>query len=207
MNHNVKDKKPYLIGITGSFGAGKSAIGEVLRQKGVCVFDTDELVRDILNAKSDTTKKIVHVFGKNIVSNKTGEYIDRNVLGEIVFDDKNKRKELESIVHPVVIKTLLEMISAAKEKKIIAVLVPLLFETGFESLFNETWCIVCNNEVRVKRLVDKGYTQEDIQKRSDSQFNQNKKAKLSNYVIDNSGDISDTRQLVIELLERLGPMS
>ena len=202
--NNLKNKSTsYIIGITGSFGTGKSLVGEILEELGVTVIDTDEIVRNILKIKNNVTQKIQDEFGESVVNIKTDEYIDRKALAKLVFNDDSKRKKLESIIHPEVNKILDSFILQNKDKNIIAVLIPLLFECKLEDLHDEIWCVICKSETQLERLIKKGFTQEDIKLRINSQLPQDVKIKQSNFIIDNSGTVSETKKQIILRLKEL----
>ena len=203
MKSEKNKSTPYLIGITGSFGTGKSLVGEILEELGVTVVDTDEIVRNILKIKDNVTRKIQDEFGESVINIKTDEYIDRKALARLVFNDDSKRKKLESIIHPEVNKILDSFILQNKDKSIIAVLIPLLFECKLEDLYDEIWCVICKNEIQIERLIKKGFTQEDIKLRINSQLPPDIKIKKSDFVIDNSDIVNETKKQIILRLKEL----
>ena len=202
-NNKNKINTPYLIGITGGFGTGKSLTGEILEELGVVVIDTDEIVRNILRTKNNVTKKIQNEFGESIINAKDDEYINRKALANLVFNDDIKRKKLESIIHPEVNKVLEFFISQNRNENVIAVLIPLLFECGLENLYNEIWCVTCKKEIQLERLLKKGITPEDIKLRINSQLPVDTKAKKSDLVIDNSGTVDETKKQITLRLTKL----
>ena len=202
-NNKNKTSTPYLIGITGSFGTGKSSAGKILEELGVIVIDTDEIVKNILSTKNNITQMVQNEFGSNIINDNANEYIDKKTLAKLVFNDDLKRKKLESFIHPEVNKVLESFISRNKDKSTIAVLVPLLFECNLENFYNELWCITCNSKIQLERLLKKGFTQEEIKQRTDSQLPIEVKAKRSNFVIDNSDTIDETKKQIISRLKEL----
>lgn len=196
----------YLIAITGSLGTGKSLVGEILKEFKFLVIDTDDLVREILKDKNKTTEQIVKEFGIGVINqNQTNNsgYIDRKSLASIVFNDEIKRKNLESIIHPQVREKLNEIFSLNKDKEIIFVLIPLLFESGLQDTYNEAWCVICDENIQLERLKNKGYSLEDARVRIKSQLSQKEKIKLSDFVIDNSKDRLKTKEQVISRLKSL----
>lgn len=199
---NSKTISPYLIGITGGFGTGKSTVGEILEDLGLYVIDTDHIVSEILNGRNKVTTAIVRDFGEEILNeSKARTYINKTKLAKIVFYDEEKRKKLESIIHPEVRKRLDKIIKLNKDKEIIFVLVPLLFESDMEEKFDEIWCVICKRKTQIERLKKKGFKSNDIKARIKAQMSLNEKAKLSDYVIDNSGKRSKTKEQVVNWLE------
>ena len=84
MKNILASDRPYLIGITGSFGTGKSLVGEILKETGITVIDTDEIVRNILKTKNDVTQKIQDEFGNIVINNNISKFI-LNLLSNIIF--------------------------------------------------------------------------------------------------------------------------
>ncbi|OGI07087.1 MAG: dephospho-CoA kinase [Candidatus Melainabacteria bacterium RIFCSPLOWO2_02_FULL_35_15] len=203
MKNILASDSPYLIGITGGFGTGKSLAGKILEGAGITVIDTDEIVKNILETKNNITLTIQNEFGAGIIINKPGEYINRKALAKIIFNDDLKRKKLESILHPEVNKVLDYFILQNKDKSIIAVLVPLLFECHLESFYNEIWCVTCKSEIQLERLLKKGFTPDEIKLRINSQLPIKEKTKKSNFVIDNSDTIDETKKQVLSRLTEL----
>lgn len=203
MKNILASDSPYLIGITGGFGTGKSLTGKILEEAGITVIDTDEIVRNILETKNNITLIIQDEFGTGIIVNKPGEYVNRKALAKVIFDNDLKRKKLESIIHPEVNKVLDYFILQNKDKSIIAVLVPLLFECHLESFYNEIWCVICKSEIQLERLLKKGFTPDEIKLRINSQLPIKEKTEKSNFVIDNSGAIDETKKQVLSRLTEL----
>jgi len=200
-----KITKPYLIGITGGLGTGKSLVGKVLKHLGICVIDTDEIVKSLLSYKNKITKKIVSDFGEKVLT--ANGFINKKYLSSIVFKNKIKLKKLESAIHPEVYKKLNSFIKLNKNKKIIAVLVPLLFECGLQKFYNETWCVVCNKKVQLNRLKKKGYKLKDALLRIKAQYPLIRKTKMADFVINNSSSIKATKKQITKKLMSLGQLN
>ena len=178
-------------------------MGDILYKSGVLVIDSDDIVREILSKRTPIVKKIIHEFGACVINVNPRSYINKKVLSSIVFKNDLKRKKLESIIHPEVVRQIKKDILANKKKAIVAVLLPLLFEAKLENLFYEIWCVTCRQNVRLNRLKRKGFLLEDIKVRIKAQIPQKKKAILSDYVIDNSGSCSRTKRQVFNRLSKL----
>ena len=202
-NSNSKSLQPFLLGITGSIGTGKSLVGEILKEYSIFVIDTDNLVKEIMSTKNKVTQKIVEEFGGTVISGKKDEYIDKKKLAKIVFEDGFRLKKLESIIHPEVLKLLTDLVNLNKEKSLIAALIPLLFECNLESYFNEKWCVKCDREIQMQRLLSRGYTNKEANDRINAQFTQDEKAKRSDFVIDNSKSKDYTKEQIVKRLKLL----
>ncbi len=196
-NHNYKS---YLIAITGNFGTGKSTVGEILRSEGFLVIDTDEIVREILSKKNLITQKLINIFGENIKSADENYLIDKRALAKIVFNDKEKRELLESIIHPEVEKVLNKIFKESENEKIVFILIPLLFECGLEKNYDESWCVICNENIQKERLIKKGFTLEMIDLRLKAQMPQAEKEKKADFTINNSKSIKETKEQVFKKL-------
>lgn len=193
-----KTGKPvYVIGVTGGIGSGKSAVGAMLSQMGVTVFDTDHIARDLRDKPGPVQDEIVARFGADLL-NSDGS-INREKLGRIVFDDPQARKDLEDILHPAIAAVKQERIEASEG--IVAVLVPLLYETSSQRQYDEVWTVVVEPEVQLARLRARDKrSDEELKKRIAAQLPQDAKAALSLVVIDNSGDLAATREQVDQAL-------
>ena len=130
--------------------------------------------------------------------------INRTALGKIVFGDAKARKDLEAIVHPAVVLECRKRIQSLKDKRIVAVLVPLLFEAGLANEYDEIWTVYTSETVLRQRLSARDRLGEaGINERLAAQWDQKKKASLSHSVIDNSGSPEETRKQVSLLLDKL----
>lgn len=193
--------KPYLVAITGNIGVGKSLVGEILKDEGFFVVDTDEIVKEILRTKNPVTCSIVKEFGPT-VQGEDSYFINKKKLASIVFTDVLKREKLESIVHPEVERCLHEIFSTSDES-FMFVLVPLLFECGLEKNYDESWCVICDKEIQLKRLLAKGFELDEIHKRLEAQMPQDTKASKSDFIINNSGSKEETSLQIKEKINLL----
>ncbi|MBS2004570.1 MAG: dephospho-CoA kinase [Cyanobacteria bacterium SZAS LIN-5] len=200
----AKTEHPYILGITGTISSGKSLVGKLLAERNVPVFDSDSIVHDLLSLETPTRKAVVERFGENIVDPERNGAIDRVRLGKVVFSDTTARKDLEAIVHPAVIKETRRRINELPENSIAAVLAPLLFEAGLQNEYNEIWAVTTDLETLKQRLRQRdNLSDSEVEKRLAAQWSQEKKASLSDAVIDNSGTPQNTAQQVDLLLEKI----
>src|SRR5271156_6190816 len=119
---------PTLVGITGTIGSGKSTVGKILASMGVPVIDTDLVVHELLSTPNAVRAAVVERFGSEITKPDAGGAIDREKLGAIVFHDQQARRDLEAITHPAVLLECRRRAQEHKDRKVVAFLVPLLFE-------------------------------------------------------------------------------
>src|SRR5262249_33428930 len=141
----------------------------------------------------ETQNLIIERFGKSVLSQSTsgnGKQIDRQALGRIVFADAQARKDLEKIVHPrvrQVCRKRVEEIALGGKSRLVAVLVPLLFEANLQGEYNQVWTVITNESVLKSRLAHReGLSDHQIEQRLAAQLSQKEKAAKANKVIDNS---------------------
>ncbi|MFC1709534.1 dephospho-CoA kinase [Candidatus Omnitrophota bacterium] len=182
-----------VIGITGGFCTGKSEVARVFKGLGAKIIDLDRLAHSTLAPKTATFKKIVKVFGKDILRNNR---VDRSVLARKVFGSKNRLAKLNSIVHPVVIRQMLTIIRKSRKKyRIIAVEAPLLFEAGLKKYFNYVIVVKTNKKNQLTRAEKKtGLSKKEVLERIKSQWSLKKKAAQADFIIDNNRSIKEVRR-------------
>lgn len=193
------------LAITGNIASGKTLIESLLHEEGIITIDTDNIVHDILSQDKEIIEKVKNLFDIDVIDNE-GK-IDRKKVGNIVFNDKEKLKELENILHPEVKNVVDRFFEQNKNEKIIAVSVPQLYESGWEVYFDYVLLVAADDEARLRRLINRNnLTEEAAKKRLAAQISQEEKAKKADFFIDNSKDVEDTRvqlKCILEKLEKL----
>lgn len=197
------NKKPYVIGITGTIGAGKSTVGSILEELGVPVIDTDTITHEVQNSEK-VKRAVVEKFGKAVLTDDGTGKIDRKKLGALVFKDPVAKRDLESLIHPAVILESRRCVATHSDKPFVAILAPLLFEAKVQGEYDEIWAVIANEKVLRERLAKRDDLTEDlITQRLAAQFSQEEKARLSSVVIDNSTSREETKRQVELHLEKL----
>ncbi|MBI4534521.1 MAG: dephospho-CoA kinase [Candidatus Melainabacteria bacterium] len=191
-----------VIGITGTIGSGKSTIGKILTDHSIPVIDTDHIVHELLSTDTQVRRAVIERFGPAIMhSDKVGS-VDRTKLAGIVFQNIRAKQDLESIVHPAVIAEYRRQSKELARYPVVAVLVPLLFEAGIASEFDEVWTVLTAEDVLRQRLKSReNLSSIEIDKRLAAQWPQEQKASRSHRIIDNSGSLEETRHQVEVLLK------
>ena len=182
------------IAITGIIGSGKSTVSQIFRDKGYKVYDADAISRELSRKGNAAYKKIVNAFDD--ILDAEGE-IDRRKLAAIVFTDSERKKELEDILHPLIVEDMLEAME--KEDPFIAE-VPLLYECNLQKYFDETILVVADHDILVERLMLRGLEHEDIMNRINNQFSVNRKMQQADTIITNNNDLSDLEEKVGEYI-------
>ena len=194
-------KKKIVLGLTGSFGTGKSSVASIFRSAGAEVIDADRIAHECLESATPSYKKIVRIFGKNILL-KDGK-INRPELGRMVFNNKNLLKKLNSIVHPFVVSEIKKQIKLSKEG-LIVLDAPLLIEAGLKGVVDKLIVVKATQEEQIQRLLERSSLSKfEILKRIKAQIPLREKARLADFVIDNSGSISETKKQVERIRRKL----
>ena len=202
----MKQNRPKVIVITGSIGTGKSTAVDIIKEFGFTVLDSDKIVHEGYNIGSELYYKIINHFGEDILK---GDEIDRQKLGEIVFNNDKKLNELNNMVHGYVYDKLKEGIEASKEK-VIFLDIPLLFETKdiHEPIYDEIWLIYVSEETQRKRLTERAIAEnkkpEDVLKIIDKQISIKEKVFMADVVINNEGTVGELKENIKALLEIRG---
>lgn len=194
-------KKPFVIGVTGGFGTGKSTVALMFKKKGARLLDADKIAHDVILPGHAVHKKIVSIFGAVILGR--GERIDRSKLGKAVFGNRKKLSLLNSVIHPEVIKEMKRVLKKnTPARKFYVVDVPLLIESGLYNAVDSVIVVSADRKIQVKRCMKKWkLSAKDVGKRIRSQMPLSKKKRMADFIIDNNGSIVSTGKQV-ELIWR-----
>lgn len=157
------------IGITGSIGAGKSTVGEWLREQGFAVLDCDAEVHRLYASNESLRGELAKKFGKSVL---TADGVSREYLADIVFKDSEKRSLLESIVYPYLEKSIGNFFatSASANDSRAFIEAALLFKVPDTlAKLEEVWNVDASEDVRLERLVKRGLNREDAKRRIELQ--------------------------------------
>ena len=195
----------YAVAVTGGIGCGKSSVLEILKNASFEILDTDKIVHQILCENLDLKNKIIDEFGEQCLSIK-GD-INREALGKKIFKSEEKRNVLNSLIHPIVRKKILDwMIYCENKDFITAVEIPLLFECGWEKLnWNCIMSIEADTNIVKSRLLQRGLSKDDIDLRLRAQWPVKLKSELADISIQNNGtkeDLKKTLQTWIKCLNK-----
>ncbi len=193
-----------VVGLTGGIATGKSTVAQMFVDEGIPVIDTDTIARDLLHKGTDPHAAVVDAFGKDILL--TDGQINRKMLGRIIFGDPNKRKTLNDIVHPHVLRIVETEIERYTElgQPLVVVDVPLLFESGFDEVCDKTVVVYTSPEQQLKRLIERDVIQSEYaQMKIAAQMSVEEKAERADFVIDNSFSILQTKKDFVKILKEL----
>ena len=191
-------------GLTGGIGAGKSSVAGMFQDSGIPVVLADDVGRQVVSMGSEGLSAIVTSFGADMLDSTGG--LDRKKLGQMVFSDSAKRSQLESILHPLVLdhsrKLFVQLEQAGNQ--VIVYESALLFETKRHIEMKGVILVVACEEVRIARVQARdGSDQEDVRRRMQAQMAEEDKRKLSDYIIQNDGDMQKLADQVNDLIPLL----
>jgi dephospho-CoA kinase len=184
-----------LIGLTGGIASGKSTVAGFINELGGAIIDLDILARQVVRPGEKAWGRIVEYFGKEILLDN-GE-LDRKKISGIVFLDAEKRKILEGFTHPAIGEAFVKEVekAAAEERKaVILGVVPLLIECSMQELFHAIALVYIPREEQINRLTERdGITRDRAINIINAQMPIEEKIGYSDFVINNSGTIEDTK--------------
>jgi dephospho-CoA kinase len=190
------------LGLTGSIGSGKSTVAEMLRSRGIPVLDADAIARQV-SRDPGTLEAVSLEFGPEFVLETD---LNRPKVAALIFNNPEARAKLNAIIHPRVraemtrLQTNLELEGA----KLAVQDIPLLFENGYEKLFDATILVDAPLEDRIARVQARdGLTREAILARDAAQMPANEKRLRATYILENDGDLAHLERKLVAVLERV----
>lgn len=192
-----------VLGITGGIACGKSEVGRILGEMGFAVCDADQVAHELMGKGTPVYRQVVDYFGPCIVS-ADGE-IARPVLGKIVFENPGEREALNGMVHPAVRERLEGWMTRQRGLgKNAAVLVPLLFESGMDTLEWDAILCVSSLEKQVfQRLEKRGMERVHAEQRVRSQMPLAEKERRADLVVPNHGTLGELKEATRKAVEKV----
>ena len=187
-----------VIGLTGGLGTGKSTVAAAFARQGAAIIDADVITRGLLGKKGKCLKKVAKVFPDAILNSK----LDRQALASIVFQNSRTLRKLTDIVYPQALKEVRKRISLYKNKPLIVLDVPLLFESGWEKIVDTTVVVQALRRQQFERLKGR-FSRADIARRLRLQMPLSEKIRRADIVIDNRGTLANTRKQADAVIDRL----
>ncbi|QUG42324.1 dephospho-CoA kinase [Psychrobacillus sp. INOP01] len=194
-----------IIGLTGSIASGKSTVANMLKEMGCPIIDADLVARLVVEKGTATLETIKETFGTEVIHEDGA--LNREGLGEIIFSNPSKRKQLNDIMHPAIRAEML----AQKEQlvqqghPVIIMDIPLLFESRLQSFVDKILVVTVTEQTQLERLMSRNdFTQEEAKLRIQSQLPLSVKEEGADAVIYNNGTIEETKQQLIKILDIWG---
>lgn len=201
--------RPYIIGLTGGIGTGKSEAAKFLASLGAVHLDADAISHELTEPGGEALEPIRAEFGEGVF--REDGTLDRRALANITFSDPARKRALEAILHPRIQRDIMRGIDRAAEEgaKVVILDVPLLFETGMDALCDETWVLSADPETQVARVMMRDRVErEQVEARIQNQMPAEEKEKLATQVIPTERPMEKTQaelaSMYQQVLKRLG---
>ena len=196
-------KNPIKIAITGKIGSGKSTVADIIKDLGYFVFESDREVDKLFNS-NNIKNKIKTLFCKiKNLTNKDGS-INKNVLGEYVFSNKNELKNLEDLIYPLLNKERQKFINSKKTEKILFFDIPLLFEKKLFTEYNFIIYVYVKEKIQKERVLKRKKMNKDkLEKILEAQsYNLKDYQKFISINIDTSNDLDQIKQSLVSFINK-----
>ena len=177
------------VGLTGGIGSGKSAVADLLVERGAVLIDADQVARDVVAPGGPAYQPLIDRFGAGIVA--ADGTIDRQALAAVAFADEATRLELNAITHPAIGITMIQARDAlADTDNIVVLAIPLLTAAHRDTVkLHKVVVVDCPTDIALERLLSqRGFDRADAEARIRSQISREERVKEADYVLDNSGD-------------------
>ena len=196
----ASEQMPFIIGITGGIGSGKSAVTDFLQQQGVTVIDADVAARAVVEPGQPALNDIVEHFGIDILL--ANGQLNRRALRQIIFKDCNEKEWLEKRLHPKINQLLRRQLKEASSSYVVLVS-PLLIETTQHTLVNRILVVDVPETVQLQRSMARDdMTQEQAKRIINSQTSRTKRLTMADDIIENTGTLDDLHRAVNTLHQR-----
>ena len=189
-----------IIGLTGGIGTGKTTVATYFASKGVPVYIADEAAKEIMNTK-EVIQQVQALFSENVILENG--YLNRTLIRDLVFSDKGKLEQLNSIIHPKVKRDFDNWLSQHQDAPFVIKEVAILFETNGQEYCDVTILITAPLETRIQRVLERDKTSKDtILQIIQNQLPEEQKIRLATYVIENE-NVEKTYEFVDILIKKL----
>ena len=195
--------KMRIIGLTGGVATGKSTVARFFSDRGIIVIDADAISREAVLPGTPALQQIVENFGSGILF--PDGILDRKALGAVVFANAEKRRLLESILHPAIKQLAEKKIRQAEQEgsRVVVYMAPLLIEAGASERVDEIWVVSTTEAVQLERLMARDkVSREEARRIIESQMPLAEKERFGRVVIDNSGTPEQTLSLLEEIMKK-----
>lgn len=189
-----------ILGLTGGIASGKSTVSKKLKELGNYIIDADKISKEVSDS-FEMLEKLKENFGLGVINNG---HLDRQKLRKIIFENEEKRELLNNIMHPAIVKKILEEIENNKEENLIILDIPLLYETGLEYLCDKVLVVCTDESIQVERVKARDGIDGTLAKKIiDSQMSLMKKVKKGDMYIENNGKLEELLKKVEVIYRQL----
>ena len=185
-----------IIGLTGGIGSGKSSVLEIFKRIGISTYNADESAKELISSNKKIIFSIKQLLGEDIYNENE---LNSKLVSKIVFNDKEKLKSLNSIIHPEVAKDFDNFCFEHRNESYIIKEAAIIFETKTENLFNKIIYVKAPKEIRIDRVMQRdNLSREDVLNRIQNQINETSIIDKCDFIIDNI-NYSELEEIVLEI--------
>lgn len=179
------------IGLTGPIAAGKDTVARILQRHGAYIINADRVAHELYASQTPVWHALVRAFGSKILNR--GGKINRKKLGAIVFGDKKKLAHLNQIVHPALREEIIKRVESRQSSvvscQLIVINAAVLKEIGLLDYVDEAWVVMASRAIRLKRLIKKGLSKAEAQRKIKAQATRQEYFVMADFVIKNDGTL------------------
>ena len=190
------------IGVTGGIASGKTTIVNYLKSLGLKVIDADLIAREVLDLYPEILAYLKETYGERIFNDGI---LNRKALGNIIFNSRRDRENYNNVIMPRIKEEVEKRFQELKHEKFVVLDAPLLFEEKFEDETDVNITIYVDKYTQLKRLIERdNLTEKEAWARIEAQMHISEKIKKSDFVVNNSGDLTDTITELSLVLKKVG---
>tara|TARA_B100001113_G_scaffold60014_1_gene45432 strand:+ start:473 stop:1075 length:603 start_codon:yes stop_codon:yes gene_type:complete len=188
---------PYLIGITGGIGSGKSTVSQIISHLGYKVYNSDARAQEIINDNKLIKDKLIESFGSNIYQ---GSKLNKRYVSKLIFNDESAKNKINSIVHPEVIDDFKNWVKENIIEKFLFKESALLFESSSYKDLDRTVYVYSDRKIRIERVKkrDPHRSRNEIEKIIQNQISSDEANKLTDYKL-----VNDQKKLLLPKVVKL----
>jgi dephospho-CoA kinase len=174
-----------ILGLTGGIGSGKSVVAELLRMMGIPVYDSDTRSKVLCDTDEYLKKEMIGLFGPELYTNGL---MNRELLAKRIFGDEAALKAVNALIHPAVERDFKDWVKAHSEYSVVVQESAILFEAGFEHLFDQIICVTAPEDIRIERVCKRsGVKPEIVRERMKNQIEEAERISKSDIILVNDG--------------------